>query len=380
MSFDQNSLKVGSREAFDAAFAAAVESYTPVAVWSEPGTGKTSSITSLAERLGIEIFVVDLTTISETADLAGYPIGNDGETVKMLARKWAHDISQSDEPVILLLDEIGSCDPAVAAACMSVVNDRRVGEVELGDNVITVLAGNPPENAANAYEIPAPLANRMMHLHFTPLSAEGWAIGLMNGWDMVTSTADLGHNPSQEKRDAAKALVGGFVCHKPEFLQDCPEDPSAQSKPWPSQRSWHVFTNVLAYLPSGDLEALSLACSGLVGQQAAADFMTWVEYGDLHTPRELLDDPELLDWNDRADRIHTMLLSTASYARRTGSEADFKKAWKLLGGAEKHGKLDVAGSAAYVLQDMLSQNEWKVPKEAKMFTAAFQSAGLIAAA
>lgn len=367
-----------SRETLETVFAAAVQAKVPVALWSDPGCGKTATIKSMAEQMNIPFAVIDLTTVAEPSDLTGLPVIKDGG-VRYEARSWANEIAKIDGPVILLVDEIGSCDPMVAAAAMPLIHERMMGDLYLGDNIIIIMAGNPPESAANGYDLPAPLANRMLHLEFTPLKTSTWALGLMNGFDTVTPDFDAEFTPSVEDVQMANAKVAGFAEHMPTAIQDCPDDPTSQSQPWPSQRSWTNFATILGFIPADDTTAIAAACAGLVGETGSANFVTWLEYGDLHTPRELLNDPSLLDWNARADRVYAMLLAVATYVLAEKSEADFKKAWKLLAGAKKAGKLDVAGSAAFILQRGLGQNKkWKPQAEAKLFTDVFTAAGLVA--
>ncbi|WP_205759916.1 hypothetical protein [Arthrobacter sp. PAMC25564] len=47
---------------------------------------------------------------------------------------------------------------------LRVVQDRYVGDTKLNDSVSIVALMNPIETTVDAYDLPAPMANRMMHL------------------------------------------------------------------------------------------------------------------------------------------------------------------------------------------------------------------------
>ena len=69
--------------------------------------------------------------------------------------------------VILFLDEMNSAAPAVQAAAYQLILNRKVGQYTLPDNVLIVAAGNREADKGVTYRMPAPLANRFVHLEMS---------------------------------------------------------------------------------------------------------------------------------------------------------------------------------------------------------------------
>ena len=85
------------------AMAVAVGSGIPVLLWGAPGTGKSSVVRDLAERLGWPCEVV-IASIREPSDFAGLPVVVDGG-VRFAPPTWATALSDAGCG-ILFLDEI----------------------------------------------------------------------------------------------------------------------------------------------------------------------------------------------------------------------------------------------------------------------------------
>lgn len=79
---------------------------------------------------------------------------------------------------IIFLDELSSAPPAVQAAALQLVLDRRVGTYVLPPTVSMVAAGNRSEDATVHFSMPAPLRNRFSHftLECSYDAWETWAI------------------------------------------------------------------------------------------------------------------------------------------------------------------------------------------------------------
>ena len=66
--------------------------------------------------------------------------------------------------ITLFLDEMNSAAPSVQAAAYQLILNRKVGQYKLPDNVSVVAAGNREADKGVTYRMPAPLANRFIHL------------------------------------------------------------------------------------------------------------------------------------------------------------------------------------------------------------------------
>ena len=146
------------------ATATAIAAGVPVLVWGGPGVGKTSGITAIARSSGLHFEAV-IASIREPSDFAGLPVvGEHGVT--FAPPDWAKRLAAAGRG-ILLLDELSTAPPAVQSALLRVVFERQVGDLTLPAGVRIVAAANPPEEAADGWDLAPPLANRFCHLDWT---------------------------------------------------------------------------------------------------------------------------------------------------------------------------------------------------------------------
>src|SRR6202161_1878549 len=160
------------------ALGVAVAARVPVLLWGAPGTGKTSVIRAMADALGWPCETV-IASIREPSDFAGLPVVV-GEDVRFAPPAWARRLAEAGRG-LLFLDELSTAPPAVQAALLRVVLERVVGDLDLPAEVAVVAAANPPEQAADGWDLSAPLANRLCHLTWE-INPRLVADGLAGGW------------------------------------------------------------------------------------------------------------------------------------------------------------------------------------------------------
>ena len=129
------------------------------------------------------------------------------------------------------------------AALLRVVLERVVGDLTLPDAVAVVAAANPPEQAADGWDLSAPLANRLCHLAWQtdPRSvADGLAAGrappvvpvLPDGW--------------QAEEILSRGLVAAFLHVRPALACAPPSDAASAGRGWPSPRTWEMAARLMA--------------------------------------------------------------------------------------------------------------------------------------
>src|SRR3982751_5929284 len=145
----------------------AVAADLPVLLWGEPGIGKTAALTQLAESLGLPLTTV-IASVHEPSDFSGLPVVGDDPAVQgvpMAPPDWAVRLARAGRG-LLFLDELSTAPPAVQAALLRLVLERRIGALTLPPGVRIVAAANPRSSAADGWELSAPLANRFVHLQW----------------------------------------------------------------------------------------------------------------------------------------------------------------------------------------------------------------------
>jgi hypothetical protein len=167
--------------------------------------------------------------------------------------------------VILFMDEMNSAAPAVQAAAYQLVLNRRVGTYKLPDNVLIVAAGNREADKGVTYRMPAPLANRFIHLEMK-VDFDDWF-----DW----ATANRIHKD-----------VAGFLQFSKKDLYDF--DPKSNSRSFATPRSWTFVSDLLAD-DDGDENTLADLISGGVGEGLAIKFMAHRKVsGKLPNPSDIL--------------------------------------------------------------------------------------------
>jgi hypothetical protein len=214
--------------------------------------------------------VIDIRlSLWEPTDIKGIPFF-DANTGTMA---WAPPLELPNEAlaakhknIILFMDEMNSAAPAVQAAAYQLVLNRRVGTYKLPDNVLIVAAGNREADKGVTYRMPAPLANRFVHLEMA-VSFDDWF-----GW----ATDNRIHKD-----------VAGFLQFSKKDLYDF--DPKSGSKAFATPRSW-TFVSELLFDEDEDESTLTDLVSGAVGEGLAIKFMAHRRIASkLPNPTDILD-------------------------------------------------------------------------------------------
>jgi len=230
---------MSTNDATTEALAVAVAVGAPVILWGAPGTGKTSVVQALAGSLGLHCEVV-VASIHDPTDFAGLPVVSDG-TVSFAPPIWARRLAESGEG-ILFLDELTTAPPAVQAALLRVVLERSVGDLALPPEVRVVAAANPPEQAADGWDLSPPLANRFCHLDWVA-DPGALARGLAGGWPVPGAVV---LPPGADVQSAvARGVVSAFISARPHLALVVP-DTTAAGRGWPSPRSWELAARLWA--------------------------------------------------------------------------------------------------------------------------------------
>ena len=228
----------------------AITKKRPVFIWGPPGIGKSDIVHQIGDALDAHVIDVRL-SLWEPTDIKGIPYYS-AEDNKM---SWAPPVELPDaamasqhKAIILFLDEMNSAAPAVQAAAYQLILNRRVGAYELPDNVYIVAAGNRETDKGVTYRMPAPLANRFVHLELA-VSFDDWF-----NWAV----------DNKIHKD-----VVGFLQFAKRDLYDF--DPKSPNRSFATPRSWSFVSELLE--DDLDNETTTDLVSGCVGEGLAIKFV-----------------------------------------------------------------------------------------------------------
>ncbi len=222
----------------------------PIFIWGPPGIGKSDIVSQISED--IDAYMIDVRlSLWEPTDIKGVPYyaANDN------TMKWAPPAELPDakmakkyKKIVLFLDEMNSAAPAVQAAAYQLILNRKVGTYKLPDNVLIVAAGNREADKGVTYRMPAPLANRFVHLELK-VDFDDWF-----SWAV--------------KNNIHEDVVGYLTFAKKDLYDF---DPKSPSRSFATPRSWSFVSELLE---DDDDEATTTdLVSGSVGEGLAVKFM-----------------------------------------------------------------------------------------------------------
>jgi len=219
----------------------------PVFLWGPPGIGKSEIVQQVGEEQGREVIDVRL-SLWEPTDVKGIPYFNS----KLGTMCWAPPVELPTDPdstAILFLDELNSAAPATQAAAYQLILNRRVGTYKLPDGVSIVAAGNRETDKGVTYRMPAPLANRFLHV------------------ELRTDFEDYLNWATNNK---IHEQVVGYLSFAKQDLYDF--EPKSASRAFATPRSWTFVSNLLE---DDDLDEGTLTdlIAGAVGEGLAVKFM-----------------------------------------------------------------------------------------------------------
>ncbi|UIX29927.1 AAA family ATPase [Streptomyces sp. GQFP] len=349
----------------------AVAADLPVLLWGEPGIGKTAALTQLAAALDLPLTTV-IASVHEPSDFSGLPVvGDDPAThgVPMAPPDWAVRLVRAGRG-LLFLDELSTAPPAVQAALLRLVLERRIGALQLPPGVRIVAAANPRSSAADGWELSPPLANRFVHLRWTH-DHEVVVRGLGGTWPRATLPR-LDPEKLPEAVDFARRAVCALLAARPKLVHQLPSNETRRGGAWPSPRSWDMTLSLIAFATAAgsSREVLSLLVRGAVGDGPGLELLASLDRLDLPDPESLLADPAGADLPERGDLRQAVLDGVVAAVRGRPDKSRWDAAWALLVRALETGAPDLVVVPATTLAS-LRQEDWDVP------TAIEQLAGVV---
>ncbi|MFJ3025406.1 MoxR family ATPase [Streptomyces tendae] len=339
----------------------AVAADLPVLLWGEPGIGKTAALTQLATALDLPLTTV-IASVHEPSDFSGLPVVGDDpaeQGVPMAPPDWAVRLVRAGRG-LLFLDELSTAPPAVQAALLRLVLERRIGALRLPPGVRIVAAANPRSSAADGWELSPPLANRFVHLQWTH-DQDVVVRGLGGTWPRATLPSLDPSGLAAAVRHARRAVCE-FLTARPALVHRLPSGETRRGGAWPSPRSWEMTLRLIAFATAAGSsgEVLSLLVRGTVGDGPGLELMASLDRMDLPDPETLLADPAGAVLPERGDLRQAVLDGVVAAVRKRPEKSRWDAAWALLARAMETGAPDVVVVPATTLA-ALRRQDWDVP-------------------
>jgi hypothetical protein len=339
----------------------AVAADLPVLLWGEPGIGKTAALQQLAASLDLPLTTV-IASVHEPSDFSGLPVVGDDPAVQgvpMAPPDWAVRLVREGRG-LLFLDELSTAPPAVQAALLRLVLERRVGALKLPPGVRIVAAANPRSSAADGWELSPPLANRFVHLRWLH-DHDVVVRGLGGTWPRA-ALPDLDPRLLPEAVTFARRAVCGFLTVRPALVHQLPTNEVRRGGPWPSPRSWEMALSLIAFATAAGTgkEVLSMLVRGTVGDGPGLEALAFLDRMDLPDPETLLADPAAAELPERGDLRQIILDGVVEAVRRRPDRQRWDAAWRVLVRALETGAPDLVVVPASSLA-ALRREDWDVP-------------------
>ncbi|WP_338702974.1 AAA family ATPase [Streptomyces sp. Q6] len=340
----------------------AVAADLPVLLWGEPGIGKTAALTQLADSLDLPLTTV-IASVHEPSDFSGLPIVGDDPAVRgvpMAPPQWAVELVRAGRG-LLFLDELSTATPAVQAALLRVVLERRVGALQLPPGVRIVAAANPRASAADGWELSPPLANRFVHLYWVH-DRDVVVRGLGGVWPR----AELPRLEPERLPEAvalARRAVCGFLAARPTLIHRLPNTETRRGGAWPSPRSWEAALTLLAFGTAASVsrDVIALLVRGAVGDGPGLELLAHIDRMDLPDPETFLADPATADLPERGDLRQAALEAVVAAVGGRPERARWEAGWAVLVRALETGAPDLLVAPATALAG-LRRDDWEVPE------------------
>lgn len=255
---------------------------------SQPGVGKTSISSQLADSLGYNFRRIEL-SLRDVTDIIGIPWVN-GEVSDYHPFKWAYDLTvPSEKGTVILFDDLTVASQQVQNAALSIFLDRMIGQRKLADNVICLAAGNRQEDQTGVEAMPRALENRFIHLRIV-CDVDVWV-----QWAI--------------KKDIDPLIV---AYHRKTLNNLNRFDPDSKDQAQATPRTWE-FANRIFRNMKGMPEALTQkALAGTIGTGVSMEFLAFARIADrMISPEDIVKAPKKVQLPDDSDVDLHLLVMTA---------------------------------------------------------------------
>lgn len=252
----------------------------PCMVWGQPGIGKSAMIDALRND-GWHVVVLYGSTLTDAADVVGVTVPTErtvaGIKYPAMTRPlpdWMIEVitaQAAGERVVVVVDEATTAPADAMAALLGLLRDGVVAGSPMKP-VRRVMIANPADCGANAWTLPAPIGNRVVHLYAT-VTANDVIAGFKGAWTAI----QVPNVPEgwEASIPAAMGEVADVLQVQPRIVHAMPGNPDEQGQAWPSPRTWEMVARLRAACQASkaDPDTFGMLVNGAVGLMAGAEYL-----------------------------------------------------------------------------------------------------------
>jgi hypothetical protein len=298
----------------------AMQAGIPTLLIGMPGCAKTACAMALAKALRRR-FVPLIGSQCSPEDVSGLPVPDHVKFLcRMMPMAWSEALLTPGG--LLFLDEWGATGPAVHAAMLTVIQDKRVGDLPLDADTLMLAAMNPIEVTPNGTPLSLPTANRFFIADWVN-DRESFLTGLATcEWDAPSFPV----LPEDWKTRVPKwgAMFQSFL-RRTDMVNVPPTDDTQLR--YPTERTWRnaVMCCAAAEAAGADMftdqSNVRLMVAGNVGDVAADQFCQFKSTLDIADPLDILDGK--VTFTHRESRPDITMTVLAALATTVSTAATF---------------------------------------------------------
>ena len=276
----------------------------PVLIKGAPGVGKTDIVKQATDKAGAEL-IISHPVVSDPTDYKGLPFVVKNEA-KFLPFGDLNYLIKADNPTVYFMDDLGQAPPAVQAAAMQLILERRINGHKVSDQVTFLAATNRKSDRAGVSGILEPVKSRFASIVELEPDVDEWC-----RWAITNQLP---------------AEIVSFIRFRPALLFDFKASTAMTNSPCP--RTVH---NIAKLMQAGVSKELCYdAFTGAAGEGFAREFIAFLEvYQHLPDPLAILVHPDAVDVPEDPATLYALSGALAKKADKPSMSAIVKYARRM---------------------------------------------------
>lgn len=267
-------------------------------LWGNVGVGKTQMVKEFTKRLGkmtgkkTDFLLFDL-LIKDLIELSGLPYlktMDDGSKCTAYAPLSTFYLDPDPEKIhVIFVDELTANEQQKQKAALSIVLERRIGDLCLPDNTIIIAAGNRTKDKTAAFGMVRALSNRFCHFEIVPDFDSWYSWATKNG---------INHY-----------VIDYLSLDRTKLYEQIPG-----SESFATPRSWEFVSDFLNQMhkPPADLR---IFIQSAVGSAIANEFIAWSKTVDADLDVESIVNGTRIMIPNQPDLAYTLRISLEQYVK-----------------------------------------------------------------